>query len=71
MYLRILGKDLQLETSALLVFFSVVSKIFEKLVNNRIVDPLDRILSKHFCLQPSFPKDSVSLLFSDFSCSVG
>ena len=36
-YLRILGKGLLPETSAL----SVVSKVFEKLVNNRIVDNLE------------------------------
>ena len=32
------GKGLQLKTTGLLVPFSVVSKAFEKLVNNRIVD---------------------------------
>ena len=32
------GIGLQLEITALLVFFSVVSKVFEKLVNNSIVD---------------------------------
>ena len=34
-----LGKGLQLKTTALLVFFS---KVFEKLVNNRIVDHLEK-----------------------------
>ena len=32
------GIGLQLKITALLVFFSVVSKVFEKLVNNSIVD---------------------------------
>ena len=32
---------------------------------------LCRLLSKLFCLQPFFPKDSVSLLFTQFSGSVG
>ena len=30
-----------------------------------------RLLSKHFCLQPFFPKDSVSLLFAYFKCPTG
>ena len=37
-----LGKGSQLETTALLVFFSLVSKVFEKLVNNRIADHLEK-----------------------------
>ena len=37
-----LGKGLQLKSTALLVFFFVVSKVFEKLVNNRIVDHLEK-----------------------------
>ena len=38
-----LGKGLLLETTALLVFFlSVVSKVFEELVNNRIVDHVEK-----------------------------
>ena len=41
MYLGMLGKGLQLGTTALLVF-SLVSKVFEKLVNNRIVDHLEK-----------------------------
>ena len=36
-----LGKGLQLKTTALLVFF-LVSKVFEKLLNNRIVDHLEK-----------------------------
>ena len=36
-----LGKGLQLNTTALLVFF-LVSKVFEKLLNNRIVDHLEK-----------------------------
>ena len=37
------GKGLQLKTTALLVFFlCVVSKVFEKLINNRIVDHLEK-----------------------------
>ena len=35
-----LGKGLQLKTTALLVFF--LCKVFEKLVNNRIVDHLEK-----------------------------
>ena len=38
-----LGKGLLLKTTALLVsLLSVVSKVFEKLVNNRIVDHLEK-----------------------------
>ena len=40
LYFRMLGKCLQLKTTALLVFFFVISIVFEKLVNNRIVDHL-------------------------------
>ena len=36
-----LGKGLQLKTTTLLVFF-LVSKVFEKLVTNRIVDHLQK-----------------------------
>ena len=36
-----LGKGLKLKTTALLVFF-LVSKVFEKLLNNRIVDHLEK-----------------------------
>ena len=36
------GKGLQLETTTLLAFFFVVSNIFEKLVNNRLVDHLEK-----------------------------
>ena len=39
LYLRMLGKSLLLKTTTL---FSVVSKVFEKLVNNRIVDCLEK-----------------------------
>ena len=39
LYLRIFSKGLQLKTTALLVFF-LWFKVFEKLVNNRIVDHL-------------------------------
>ena len=42
-YLRMLGKGLQLKTTTLLVFFLwLVNKVFEKLVNNRIVDYLEK-----------------------------
>ena len=37
-----LGKGLQQKTTIQLVFFVVVSKFFEKLVNNRIVDHLEK-----------------------------
>ena len=39
--LRMSRKGIQLKTTTLLVFFSVVSKAFEKLVNNRIIDQHD------------------------------
>ena len=43
LYLRMLRKGLQsYRSTALLVFFSVVSKVFEKLVNNRTVDHLKK-----------------------------
>ena len=42
-YLRMLGKGLQLKTIILLFFFLwLVNKVFEKLVNNRIVDYLEK-----------------------------
>ena len=41
LYLRILGKGLQLKTTALLVFFLWLV-VFEKLVNNRIIDHLEK-----------------------------
>ena len=37
-----LGKGLQLKTTALLVFFYVVSKVFEKLINIRTVHNLEK-----------------------------
>ena len=37
-----LGKGLQLKTTSQLFLLSVVSKVFEKLVNNRIVDHLEK-----------------------------
>ena len=37
-----LGKGLQLKTTALLDFFFVVSKVFEKPVNNRTIDHLEK-----------------------------
>ena len=37
-----LGRDLQLKVTALLVFSFVVSKTFEKLVNNTLFDQLER-----------------------------
>ena len=37
-----LMKGLQLKTTTQLVFFSVVSKAFEKIVNNKIVDHLEK-----------------------------
>ena len=42
LYLRILGKGPKLKTVALLSLPSVVSKVFEKLVNDRIVDYLEK-----------------------------
>ena len=41
LYLRMLGKGLLLKTTALSLL-SVVNKVFEKLVNNRIVDQLEK-----------------------------
>ena len=41
-YLNMLGKHLQLKTTSLLVFFLCLVKSFEKLVNNRIVDHLEK-----------------------------
>ena len=40
LYLRMLGKGLLPETSTLFSLFSVVSEVFEKLVNMRIIDHL-------------------------------
>ena len=40
--LRMLVKGLQLQTTTLLVFVYVVSKVFEKHVNNSIVDNLEK-----------------------------
>ena len=37
-----LGNSLQLKTTRSVSFLSVVSKVFEKLVNNRIVDHLQK-----------------------------
>ena len=37
-----LGKGLQLKTTTLLSLLSMVSKVFEKPVNNRIVDQLEK-----------------------------
>ena len=42
LYLRMLENGLQLKASLLLVFFSVVSKVFEKLANNIINDHLEK-----------------------------
>ena len=41
LYFRMLGKGVQLNITALIVSF-VVIKIFQKLVNNRLVDPLKK-----------------------------
>ena len=41
LYLRMLGKGLLLKTTSLSLL-SVVSKVFEKLENNRIVDQLEK-----------------------------
>ena len=38
MYLRMLGDGLQLKTTRPISLLSVVSEVFEKLVNNRIID---------------------------------
>ena len=37
--------------------------IFQVYLTKRIMAPF-RLLSKHFCVQPFFPKDSVSLVFA-------
>ena len=42
LYLRMLGKGLQLKNYCPVSLPSVVSKVFEKLVNNRIVDDLEK-----------------------------
>ena len=36
------GKGLQLKTTALLIFFSVISKVFKKRVNDMIVDHVEK-----------------------------
>ena len=54
-------------STARLVFFLLLVKSWI----NGIVDQLDRLLSKHFSLQPFLRKDSVSLLFAYFSYSLG
>ena len=54
-------------STARLVFFLLLVKSWI----NGIVDQLDRLLSKHFCLQPFLLKDSVSLLFAYFSYFLG
>ena len=41
LYIRMLGKGLQFKTKGPVSLLSVVSKVFEKLVNNRIVDQLE------------------------------
>ena len=38
LYLRMLGKSLPLKITVLIVFFLWLVKVFEKLINNRIVD---------------------------------
>ena len=40
---KMLGKGLQPKNTALLVFFSVVIKLFEKFGNNRLVDHLNKL----------------------------
>ena len=42
LHLRMLGKDLQLKTTTLLAFFVWLVNVFEKLVNNRAVDHLEK-----------------------------
>ena len=42
LYLRMLGKGLLQKNYRLVSLLSVVSKVFEKLVNNRIVDHLEK-----------------------------
>ena len=41
-YLRIFGRNLQLKTITLLVFFLCVNRFFEKLVNNMLVDHFEK-----------------------------
>ena len=42
LYLRMLGIGLQLKTNCPAILLSVVSEVFEKLVNDRIVDCLEK-----------------------------
>ena len=56
----LLGKD-KLNTIEVLISKALI----DSYINHK------RFLSKHFCLQPFLPKDSVSLLFTWFSGSVG
>ena len=42
LYLRMLGKGIHLKTNALLVFFLWLMKSFEDLVNNKIVEHLEK-----------------------------
>ena len=41
-----------------------------KTITSQNVSYEARVLSKHFCLQPFFPKDSVSLLFAQLTISM-
>ena len=49
LYLRMLGKGLQLKTTTLLVFFLWLVES-EKFVNNRIVDHLEKLLMAFFLI---------------------
>ena len=57
LYLRMLGKGLQLKAVTLVSLLSVVSKVFEKLVNNRIVDHLEKCdLFSYFQYGPMYTR---------------
>ena len=63
-----LGKGWRLKTPAQLVFFSVVSKIFEKLVNNRIVDHVEKFghfSDFHYGFSPSESTADLLAVVSD------
>ena len=59
--LKVLGKGLLLKTTAPVILLSVVTKVFEKLVNNRIVDHLE-IVDHHFQYGFSSSRSTTDLL---------
>ena len=62
------GKGLQIKKYQTLSFLSVVSKVFEKFMNNRIVDHLEKF--DLFCLQYGFKSSRLTvdllIVVSDF-----